>query len=162
MTEENKPEPIDKLVAAYLKADGAGVDGRALLRRAQRTRRFTVIRRQVAWAGVAAAVVIVVIAAFLQIRLPKPPPTIPTDLTRAVRTQTRDAASGLRTVCSATRNSLAETVQDVGGTIPAHGMPDLSRVAWQSTKTAVADAQRVKAKFTFLLSQAVEKAGLVI
>ena len=162
MKQEENVHIVDQLVGRHLDADAADVDGPAVLQRALDTLARGKRRRRVAWAAVAAAVLVAL--ALLCLRAPEQPrPTATAQLPAVLPTQgARAAADGLHTVGLAAEKSLDLAVSQVLDIVPEEPTPDITRTAKTLTRSLTADAAHVRGKLGKLLAHSMDKAGLLM
>ena len=162
MSEQRKADLVEKLVADYLEAGGATVDGRAILDRVQRTRRRRQIRRWYALPAAAAAIIAVAIVGFVVMRPEGRTPPTTHRIAQAARAQGRNALSGWQTIADSAVSSLDSAASGMIETIPAQPTPDLSDAVAGATETLLADAKHVGGKLKSLFSGSLRKTGLLI
>ena len=162
MKESEENNRIDDLVTAYLEAEASDVDGLALLARARRTRRRTAIRHWAVLSLATAAMLTVSVVGFILASKPRQVPTVGNGVAQPVQTPEHNPVSGLDTVYSATRSSLADVVQEMRAALPQQSTPDLSGIVGRTAESLAADANYVRGKVSALFSESVRKAGLLM
>lgn len=163
MNENERRDPVERLVSDYLESEAVGVDGAALLGRVRRTRRAATRRRYAAVLTAAAAVIAIVVAAVLLGRAQEPPPLTADRIVRTFHDQGRHALGGVGTISLVAGGSLHSAAERIAVSVPAEqDLPDLSAAVARARKSLHADAEHVKGKLKALFSHSIEKAGLVM